>query len=101
MGIYIKSMDMPKDGKWFNGQLTITIFSNGDVIENVGILRPQLRIYGNVATEVPEPHGRLIDLDALIDQIDIDSAGNRGQYGDEWLFEDTIEEAPTIIERSE
>jgi hypothetical protein len=49
-------------------------------------------------TEVPEPHGRLIDLDALIDQINIDSAGNRGQYGDEWLFEDTIEESPTIIE---
>ena len=52
-------------------------------------------------TEVPEPHGRLIDLDALIDQISIDSAGNRGQYGDEWLFEDTIEKAPTIIEKSE
>ena len=41
----------------------------------------------------------LIDRDALLEQIDIDSDGNEGQYGDEWFFMDTIENAPTIEAR--
>lgn len=32
----------------------------------------------------------------LLEQIDKDSAGNEGQYGDEWLFMDTISDMPTI-----
>lgn len=39
---------------------------------------------------------RLIDADALLEQIDIDSKGREGQYGDEWEFIDTIKSAPTI-----
>lgn len=40
---------------------------------------------------------RLIDADALLKQIDIDSAKiGPGQYGDEWRFMDTICNAPTI-----
>ena len=39
---------------------------------------------------------RYIDADALIKQIEADSKGNEGQYGDEWLFMGTIENAPSI-----
>lgn len=54
MGIYIKGVDIPKDGLVRN----ISIFDNGDV-----------RFYGGSivigkAIELP-PHGRLGDLDAL------------------------------------
>lgn len=39
---------------------------------------------------------RPIDADALLEQIEVDSIGKEGQYGDEWLFLETIEKAPTI-----
>lgn len=39
---------------------------------------------------------RLIDADALLKQIDKDSEGNEGWYGDTWQFVKTIEDAPTI-----
>lgn len=39
---------------------------------------------------------RLIDADTLMKQIDADSNGNEGQYGDEWQFIKTIENAPAI-----
>ena len=40
---------------------------------------------------------RLIDADALLKQIDIDSVKiGPGQYGDEWRFMGTIVNAPTI-----
>lgn len=100
MAIYIKGMEMPEYcgecplvEKCKNRHLEITESDNG--------YEPIFIQDDCPLTEVPEPHGRLIDLDALIDQISIDSAGNMGQYGDEWLFEDTIEKAPTIIERSD
>jgi len=37
----------------------------------------------------------LIDRDALLEQIEDDSAGNEGQYGDEWQFMDTIKNMPS------
>lgn len=99
MAIYIKGMDMPKSCIEcpLHGESACKAFTT---IEP-WTFKDDERAAFCPLTEVPEPHGRLIDLDALIDQISIDSAGNRGQYGDEWLFEDTIEKAPTIIERSE
>ena len=38
---------------------------------------------------------RYIDADKLIQQIEADSQGNEGQYGDEWKFMDTIRSQPT------
>lgn len=57
MAIYIKGMDMPKEKA-----VDLTISPNGGVIvwkkgHYIGPIQ-QLR-----ATEVPEPHGRLIDAD--------------------------------------
>jgi hypothetical protein len=45
--------------------------------------------------EIPEPHGRLIDGDAL--QCKVDDIG-LGYYEVLGVTEDTIEMAPTIIE---
>lgn len=39
---------------------------------------------------------RPIDADALLKQIDKDSEGSPGWYGDTWQFIETIENAPTI-----
>ena len=38
---------------------------------------------------------RYIDADELIKQIEHDSKGKHGQYGDEWQFMDTICNQPT------
>ena len=45
--------------------------------------------------EVPEPHGRLIDADAL--QCKVDDTG-LGYYEVLGVTEDTIDDAPTVIE---
>ena len=45
-------------------------------------------------TEVPEPHGRLIDADVLLEESKKDGAFN---YVDSWQIAD----APTVIEGSE
>lgn len=42
----------------------------------------------------------LISREDLLKQIEIDSNGNRGQYGDEWFFIDTIKKIPTIESRA-
>ena len=44
---------------------------------------------------------RLIDADALLEQIGIDSDGSPGYYGDTWQFIKTIENAPTLDMTSE
>lgn len=43
----------------------------------------------------------LISREELLKQIETDSKGHEGQYGDEWLFIDTINSIPTIEERKE
>jgi len=45
--------------------------------------------------EIPEPHGRLIDGDALQCKVDDIGLGYFAVYG---VTEDTIDSAPTIIE---
>ena len=48
--------------------------------------------------EIPEPHGRLIDADAL--QCKVDDIG-LGYYEVLGVTEDTIEMAPTVIPRED
>lgn len=43
----------------------------------------------------------LISREELLKQIETDSKGNGGQYGDEWLFIDTINSIPAVEERKE
>ena len=90
MGVYI-DMEMPPDGRY---TVCITHDSNGGihwVFQNQDTL--EFLKHGAV-TEVPEPHGRLIDADALgsfpynMDFCD-------GGEADEW-----IQNAPTVIPAS-
>ena len=46
--------------------------------------------------EVPEPHGRLIDADALVPDICHDWEG--GRIPPDYYSEECIREAPTVIE---
>lgn len=55
MGVYIKGMDMPK-----SGEKIIILTSSGYVEDVLGQV-----IQGVEAVEVKEPHGRLIDVNAL------------------------------------
>lgn len=83
MGVYIKGMDMPKNcGECFVG--------------NRAICSKHCPL-----TEVPEPHGRLIDADALADDLETDGK----EFGDEmklncasWLRSNAT---LTVIERSD
>ena len=42
--------------------------------------------------QLPEGHGRLIDADALIKEID-----DRSMSDSDWWYEDRIDEMPTIV----
>ena len=97
MGVYIKGMEMPKTESEI---LIIAIKSDGSVypVRIDGDGQPMVfpnEEMKNCAVPVPEPHGRLIDADALgsfpynMDFCD-------GGEADEW-----IEAAPTVIPASE
>ena len=94
MGVYIKGMEMPKDYS-----VIVKIFPDGRVgtIPYVQWFKVEL-IEGTQAVPVPEPHGRLGDLDALCESKDIlDDVG----WPDAYLPISTIEAAPTIIQAEE
>lgn len=96
MGVYIKGMDMPKD------------CTECELIYNDHFGYPRCCISGLLSingrtkrdcplTEVPEPHGRLIDGDKAVK--DYHNYGISHSY-DAFDLEDIIAESPTVIERS-
>lgn len=80
MAIYIKGMEMPKR------TTDITITPDGNVI----VWGYENKLLDSKATEVSEPHGRLIDADAVM-RNNLFTERDRG-----FLFD-----APTVIERSD
>jgi len=92
MGIYLPNMEMPKDD-----MKNIMILADGRVFQFSG--------YGNpkplgIAVPVPEPHGRLIDADALI-KLDR-MVGKMMMYGGEYVYTQAeIDRSPTIVPASE
>ena len=88
MGVYIKGIEMPTG----NDELRLIIHSNGQVIISH-------QTYYEEAEAVPvQPHGDLIDRDALLDTATI----HWSQTTNESCFPiDEIEYAPTIIPASE
>lgn len=96
MAIYIKGVEMPKDG-WIG--LDIRINCDGTIDRHIGF--GDYNLTKLQAIEVPEPHGRLIDADELVanmksfyrDGLHIIS----GEEAISWVEED----APTVIEGSE
>ena len=64
MGVYIKGMEMPKEGSW----RSIRIYPDGTIGRPIGFGDYAL-VEGAKAVPVP-PHGRLIDADALTGQME-------------------------------
>lgn len=98
MGVYIKSIDIPKED-----ELIYLVIRNDGIVECVKSIAGSrdgeepttlIEIEKAKATYIPEPHGRLIDGDVLLEESKKDGAFN---YIDSWQISD----APTIIEGSE
>lgn len=98
MGVYIKSIDIPKED-----ELIYLVIRNDGIVECVKSIAGSrdgeepttlIEIEKAKATYIPEPHGRLIDADVLLEESKKDGAFN---YVDSWQIAD----APTVIERSE
>ena len=81
MGVYIKGMEMPKENTM------LWLYPDG----NVRVWRQDIdHDEWKTAIEVPTPHGRLIDVDALDNSLGI---------SDEDIdFHHMLEDAPTVIE---
>ena len=101
MGVYIKGMEMPKDYS-----VIVKIFPDGRVgtIPYVQWFKVEL-IEGTQAVPVPEPHGRLGDLDAIEKQIDyianLDWNKQVGASGGMLAALEVVEDAQTIIPAEE
>lgn len=97
MSVLIKGMKMPKDGCHH----TITIYSDGTVA--IG------KANNYEAIEVPTPHGRLIDANAIQNEMycksfETDDGRQKWDSG-LWIrykiFEEAIADVPTVIESEE
>lgn len=105
MGIYIKSIDMPKtceECRYFIKRINqISLDYKYDCINGAkALVFPS--VYEYIAfdcplIEVPEPHGRLIDADKAIE--DYANYGISHPY-DAYDLEEIMKESSTVIERS-
>lgn len=98
MAIYIKGVTMPK-----HRAIDLTITPDGSAI----IWGTTHRLLDEKCTYIPEPHGRLIDGDAICDEMNdysntvfktgyLVSAKNKF-----YKLNELLEDAPTVIEGSE
>ena len=99
MGVYIKGMEMPKDGSW----RSIRIYPDGTIGRPIGFGDYAL-VEGAKAVPVP-PHGRLIEKSALLDDCytEYEDFMNGKIDGKTALLniERKIKTAPTIIPAEE
>ena len=87
--ILIRGMEMPKDG-----HCIVRIYASGDICEPT----PCAGVWSKVAEAIPLPegHGRLGDLDALL--INLMDRGIEGLQTDDWHeVQQTIADALTIV----
>ena len=89
MGIYIKGMEMPKEGGW----VTLRVFPDGQCFLYSWCGNDFDFMEHLTAVPVP-PHGRLIDADAVFDNLE-----RTGWYdnADRDIAEDLVLDAPTVI----
>ena len=113
MSVLIKGMEMQPDGRYTvcvthdSHGVVHWVFQNQDTLEFLK--------HGTV-TEVPEPHGRLIDADALMHEFEkaqrtmakhgqeysCSFMSSSQELSTEWYcVEDMLENAPTVIEAEE
>lgn len=96
MGIYLSGIDMPKDE---GSKLILQIFPNGEIYDGHGI-RLGITKWAE-AIPIP-PHGRCIDVDALIKELTLDDEdGNSGATLLMAIFLEVLKAAPTIIPAEE
>ena len=103
MSILIKGMKMPRDCE--ECRFSEVIDGLGCMVTHYLILRRhgQDKPKWCPLIEVPTPHGRLIDIETLKDDMAVLLERN-GKLIDEWLayrVEDTIDDQATIIEAEE
>lgn len=89
MGVYIKGMEMPKDGNY------CIIYDSGNCLMDEFDSEDRHIGSGSYsAYEINEPHGRLIDADVLKNDL-------TRFYENEVTARQLVDEQPTIIERSD
>ena len=92
MGLYISGVNMPKERK-----ITLTIFPDGRVYENHGD-----RLWGHGKDCIPwkavsvQPHGRLIEARAILDNIQDNGDDYTG-----YELNRMIDDVPTVIPAEE
>ena len=96
MGVYVEGMEMPETCiECINSGLRTAIRCSEWTKISAG-LRENHRTLSCPLVEVQEPHGRLIDADALVPDICHDWSGWRVPPDD--YSEECIRNAPTVIE---
>lgn len=102
MGVYIKSIDIPKED-----ELIYLVIKNDGIVECVKSIAGSrdgeepttlIEIEKARATYIPEPHGRLIDESVAYDKI---AEQETGYYMDMDGVDRGLQDTPTVIEGSE
>jgi hypothetical protein len=100
MGVYIKSMEMPKDCRecpmqvYYSSGKTWCKSTDMILAEDYKPIPFDGRPKWCPLVEVPEPHGRLIDTEMLMDDVKKNSASFFAEdFAREWL-----DVQPTVIE---
>ena len=105
MNILIKGMEMPEENHDYGGVkvwVDLRVYTDGSVL--CRNLAGDFVDLGKCAVEVPTPHGRLIDADALMELYE-----PAPEDGNEWehytttisVIRQNIKDAPTVIESEE
>ena len=97
MGVYIEGMEMPKTCRECSYCWAGLKSCDAKYGLPVGDRWDMERASFCPLTEVPEPHGRLIDADALKKDLDTIWFVDRGNCSD---VQSCVADAPTVIERS-
>ena len=102
MGVYIKSIDIPKED-----ELIYLVIRNDGIVECVKSIAGSrdgeepttlIEIEKAKATYISEPHGRLIDESVAYDKI---AEQETGYYMDMDGVDRGLQDTPTVIEGSE
>ena len=92
MSLLINGMNVPRNkGLFYDLLLSLSFDGSGEIFFN-GKSYP--------ITEIPTPHGRLIDADAIMDLLE-KSVPEKNRGHQFYVFRHMLRNAPTIIEEEE
>ena len=98
MGIYLPNMEMPKNCKSCPLRYSSTGYAWCDITGASLALEIDMRDYTCPLVEIPTPHGRLGDLDALKAQYKYGEADSEDEKVWMMNIRRAIANAPTVIE---